>query len=91
MERALGAAGAQLLSARSLEGGRLLAVRYRFLEGRFESVVEVPSLRVVDAGICLEGADRRLTPRGRSGVSPREVCFLTDARWRRWTSPWGGR
>lgn len=68
VERALGAAGAQLLSARSLEGGRLLAVRYRFLEGRFESVVEVPSPRVVDAGICLEGADRRLTLESLPGV-----------------------
>lgn len=60
MRAALAAAGATFVSLRTLADG-LLEVRYRFLDGRFETLVAADSLNVVDAGICLEGADSALT------------------------------
>ncbi len=48
---------AELLSSRHLEDGQL-EVTFRFMGERFISVVEASTLRIVDAGICLSGADR---------------------------------
>ena len=59
-QRALTAAGAELLACRSLAGG-LMEVRYRFDGERFVTVVDARTLQVMDAGICLAGADRMLT------------------------------
>jgi hypothetical protein len=57
---ALHAANAGLRGLRWLEGNRL-EVRYDYLGDRFVSIVEGGSLRVVDAGICLDGRDDELT------------------------------
>ncbi len=58
--RALDAAGADLVGTRSMGSG-MLEVTYRFLGERFISVVDEQSLQVLDAGICLSGADREVT------------------------------
>ncbi|HEX8819648.1 MAG TPA: hypothetical protein VF794_06995 [Archangium sp.] len=60
VERALEAAGARLLDTRRLGNGRL-EVTFGFMGERFISIVEVGSLQVVDAGICLAGSDRQVT------------------------------
>lgn len=59
-ERALSSAGADLRSLRRLEGG-VLEVRFSFMGERFISQVVADTLNVVDAGICLDGADREVT------------------------------
>ena len=56
----LAATGARFRSARRLAGG-LLEVRYAFLGGRFVTTLVEDTLQVVDAGICLDGADSALT------------------------------
>jgi hypothetical protein len=60
VERALDKAGARLLSHRRLGDG-LLEVVYTFMGERFVTVVEAATLRVRDAGVCLAGADARVT------------------------------
>lgn len=65
---ALAAAGASFVSLRSLQGGSQLEVRYRFLDANFETVVATETLNVLDAGICLDGADRALTLESLPGV-----------------------
>jgi hypothetical protein len=60
VERALETAGARLLATRRL-GNERLEVTFGFMGERFISIVEADSLRVVDAGICLAGADREVT------------------------------
>jgi hypothetical protein len=60
LEPVLTAAGARLLGARAV-GEELLEVRFRFLERPFVCLVERASLRVVDAGLCLDGCDGRLS------------------------------
>ncbi|WP_223643051.1 hypothetical protein [Corallococcus sp. EGB] len=60
MERALEKAGARLLGHRRLGDG-LLEVIYTFMGERFVTVVEAATLRVRDAGVCLAGADARVT------------------------------
>jgi hypothetical protein len=57
---ALHAARAGLRNLRWLADG-LLELRYDLDGERFVSIVETDTLRVVDAGICLDGADRELT------------------------------
>lgn len=64
---ALQVAGAVLRDSRWLSGD-LLEVRYDFLDDRFVTVVDGETLRVVDAGICLAGADHRLTLESLPGV-----------------------
>ncbi|RKH38692.1 hypothetical protein [Corallococcus sicarius] len=59
-ERALDKAGARMISHRRLGGG-LLEVIYTFMGERFVTVVESATLRVRDAGVCLAGADARVT------------------------------
>ncbi len=66
-EAALYGAGALLRDSRWLSGD-LLEVRYDFMDDRFVSVVDGETLRVVDAGICLAGADERLTLESLPGV-----------------------
>ncbi|MEU5877793.1 hypothetical protein [Spirillospora sp. NPDC047279] len=65
--RALDRAGATLYDLRTIGGG-LMEVRYEFLGERFLSVVHADTLRVADAGICLAGADDRLTLESLPGV-----------------------
>ncbi|WP_217276045.1 MULTISPECIES: hypothetical protein [Corallococcus] len=60
VERALDKAGARLLDHRRLGDG-LLEVVYTFMGERFVTVVEAATLRVRDAGVCLAGADNRVT------------------------------
>ncbi|WP_309891406.1 hypothetical protein [Archangium sp.] len=60
VERVLEAAGARLLDTRRL-GNERLEVTFGFMGERFISIVEAGSLQVVDAGICLAGADRQVT------------------------------
>jgi hypothetical protein len=60
VERALENAGARLVDERRLGEGRLEVV-FRFLGERFISVVDARTLQVLDAGICLAGADREVT------------------------------
>ncbi|MBZ4335202.1 hypothetical protein [Corallococcus sp. AS-1-12] len=60
VERALDKAGARLLDHRRLGDG-LLEVIYTFMGERFVTVVEAATLRVRDAGVCLAGADHRVT------------------------------
>ena len=64
---ALDRTGAALREVRSLSGGEL-EVRYDFLGERFVSLVDAETLQVVDAGICLAGADRRVTLESLPGV-----------------------
>ena len=65
---ALAGAGASFVSLRSLQGGSQLEVRYRFLGAGFETVVAAETLNVLDAGICLDGADGALTLESLPGV-----------------------
>ena len=60
VEQALEAAGARLRDMRRL-GNERLEVTFSFMGERFITIVEADSLRVVDAGICLAGADREVT------------------------------
>lgn len=59
-ERALQSAGARLRDVRRL-GGNRLEVTYAFMGERFISIVDAHSLQVVDAGVCLAGADSEVT------------------------------
>jgi hypothetical protein len=58
-ERVLTAAGATFRSARFVAEDEL-EVRYSFLGERFITLVHAATLNVIDAGICLSGADREL-------------------------------
>lgn len=64
---ALDAAGAAFRDLCWL-GTRRVEVRYGFLGERFVTIVEAETLRVVDAGICLDGTDDRLTLQSLPGV-----------------------
>lgn len=66
-ESALRSAGAELLNTRNLDGGRL-EVKYRVFGERFISVVDRSTLRVIDAGVCLAGADQLVTLESLPGV-----------------------
>ncbi len=59
-DAALDAAGARMLGCRRIGGGNL-EVRFQLDGERFVTVVAGHSLQVLDAGICLAGADRELT------------------------------
>ena len=59
-EAALHAAGATLLDTRAL-GRDQLEVTYRFYGQRFISIVQASTLQVLDAGVCLAGADSLVT------------------------------
>jgi hypothetical protein len=56
---ALSHTGAELVSWRRQGGGQAV-VRYRVAGRRFECVIDTESLQIVDAGICLDGADEEL-------------------------------
>lgn len=58
---ALEAAGAELIRARQLQGGSQLEVLYRFQATRFLTIVDAETLNVLDAGVCLDGADGEVT------------------------------
>jgi len=60
VERALESAGARLLDTRRLVADRL-EVTFGFMGERFISIVDARTLQVLDAGICLAGADREVT------------------------------
>jgi hypothetical protein len=55
-ERALAAAGAEMLDFTPGRTQNEAVVRFRFLGHRFRSVVRVPGLRIIEAGICLTDA-----------------------------------
>ncbi|MFP2934552.1 hypothetical protein ACLESO_57485, partial [Pyxidicoccus sp. 3LG] len=52
--------GRGLRDVRRLAGNRL-EVTYAFMDERFISIVDAGSLQVVDAGVCLAGADSEVT------------------------------
>lgn len=87
-ESVLLAAGAELLDW-TPSGGNQATVRFRFLGHRFRSVVRVPSLRVVEAGICLtdgrtgERGDDRFTLASLPGViqQAQRLGQLVILRW----------
>lgn len=84
-EAALEAAGAEPLGVRRLGDG-LLEVTYRFIGERFVTVVEASTLQVVDAGICLDGADRMVTLESLPSVIQEAVMndeLVITWRWRR--------
>jgi hypothetical protein len=56
---ALSHTGAQLVNWRR-NGQQQAVVRYRLGGRRFECVIDTRSLQIVDAGICLQGADEEL-------------------------------
>jgi hypothetical protein len=56
---ALSHTGAELISWRR-NGQRQAVVRYRVADRRFECVIDTESLQIMDAGICLSGADEEL-------------------------------
>lgn len=56
---ALSHTGAELISWRH-NGQRQAVVRYRVAGQRFECIIDTESLQIVDAGICLSGADEQL-------------------------------
>ena len=56
---ALSHTGAQLVNWRR-NGQRQAVVRYRLGGRRFECVIDTESLQIMDAGICLSGADEEL-------------------------------
>ena len=56
---ALSHTGAELVSWRQIDRGQA-AVRYRFGDRRFECIIDTGSLQILDAGICLSGADEEL-------------------------------
>ncbi len=56
---ALSHTGAELVNWRR-NGQRQAVVRYRLGGRRFECVIDTESLQIVDAGICLSGADEEL-------------------------------
>jgi hypothetical protein len=56
---ALSHSGARLLDWRRSGSGQA-TVSYRLGAQRFECVIDTDSLQIIDAGICLEGADQQL-------------------------------
>jgi hypothetical protein len=56
---ALSHTGAQLVNWRR-NGPQQAAVRYRLRGRRFECIIDIESLQILDAGICLSGADEEL-------------------------------
>jgi len=56
---ALSHTGAELINWRRA-GSQQAIVRYRVAGSRFECVIDVQSLQIMDAGICLSGADEEL-------------------------------
>ncbi len=81
-ERILTAAGAVFRSARSLGDGTL-EVRYHFLGERFVTVVDEATFNVIDAGLCLSGADRELGLDAMPSVirEAMDVDHLNITRW----------
>ena len=59
-DAALEGAGARMLACRRLDG-RSIEVRFELDGDRFITVADAHTLQVLDAGICLAGADRELT------------------------------
>ena len=59
-DAALDAARARMLGCRRIGGGNL-EVRFQLDGERFVSIINGHTLQVLDAGICLSGADRELT------------------------------
>jgi hypothetical protein len=59
-DTALEGAGARMLNCRRLPGSQL-EVRFELAGERIICVVDADSLQVLDAGVCLAGADRELT------------------------------
>jgi|SRR5215217_685973 len=59
-EVALQGAGARLLNHRRMAGNQL-EVTFAFMGERFISVVDAGTLQVLDAGVCLAGADSEVT------------------------------
>lgn len=59
-DAALEAAGARMLSARRLDD-RMLEVRFQLDGERYVCVAHMHTLQILDAGICLSGADRMIT------------------------------
>ncbi len=59
LSQALSHTGAELVSWRR-NGARQAVVRYRIAGRRFECIIDSESLQILDAGICLEGADEAL-------------------------------
>jgi hypothetical protein len=51
---ALAVSGAQLLDARKSYRGNEMVVQYRFRNQRLECVVDKNTLRIIDAGVCLD-------------------------------------
>jgi hypothetical protein len=66
-EQALHNAGAELIRSRRSGGGQREVV-YRFMGQRFVTIVHEASLQVIDAGICLDGADQEVTLESLPGV-----------------------
>lgn len=66
-EAALENAGARMLSSRRRGHGQL-EVAFEFMSTRFISVVDEISLQVFDSGVCLAGADSRITLDSLPGV-----------------------
>jgi hypothetical protein len=60
-DNALERAGARMLSARKIAHGARLEVRFVIDGVRITSTVDARTLQVLDAGICLAGADREVT------------------------------
>jgi hypothetical protein len=80
--RALDRTGAALRHARAL-GEEELELRYDFMGERFVTIVDAATLQVIDAGICLAGADRRLTLESLPGVI-REAIEIDDLNITAW-------
>ena len=59
-DAALEAAGARMLNARRL-ADRMLEVRFQLDGERYICVADMHTLQILDAGICLSGADRMIT------------------------------
>jgi hypothetical protein len=60
VDSALDAAGARMLSCRRM-ADNLVDVRFELDGQHFSSIVHADTLQVMDAGICLAGADREVT------------------------------
>ncbi|HEV7556434.1 MAG TPA: hypothetical protein VGO00_13300, partial [Kofleriaceae bacterium] len=60
VDAALEGARARMLHCRRMSEG-LLEVRFQLDGERYSTIVNANTLQVIDAGICLAGADRQLT------------------------------
>jgi hypothetical protein len=67
VDEALRSAGAQLLRMRGLSSSQY-EVTYRFMGSRFVTIVHAQTLTVIDAGVCLDGADNAVTLESLPGV-----------------------